>query len=178
MNKESINLILKDSVGSISHNETLFNKAKSDLHLSSVLTLINTVNNYLSEVEIDYTIFEPNLDVYPRYDRTGKPTEVFITTSFQDNTNNPVATAFFDKNKLIINKNDDIINEINKTIFIEFINCDHEHMISIPIDSDLENNGQKIINTLLTNEQKNQLNSIILENELKTKVNNNKKIKI
>lgn len=178
MNKESINLILKDGVGSISHNETLFNKAKSDLHLSSVLTLINTVNNYLSEVEIDYTIFEPKLDIYPRHDRSGKPYEAYISISFQDNTNNPEATAFFNENKLIINKNDDLINEITNTIFIEFIDYADKHMISIPIDTNSEGNCQKIINILLTNEQKNQLNSIILENELKTKVNNNKKIKI
>lgn len=71
-----------------------------------------------------------------------------------------------------------MINEITNTIFIEFIDYADKHMISIPIDTNSEGNCQKIIDTLLTNEQRKKLSSIVLENELKTKVNNNKKIKI
>lgn len=169
MTNDIINKIHSEDLGDIEYCQSLHDKARNNLHMSSVLTLIKATNELISSIDIDYSFFHPKLDIYPRYNVVGEAEELYISISFNEDTNNLRAKEFLNQNKSIIKSNEDYINKITKTIFADLVKCNSEYLISVDIGKDFDNNCDKIIKALLSDSQLKEMTTLKLNKELVNK---------
>lgn len=172
MNIKETDNILDDAMGGGEVVEALFEKAKSNLHIRNTVSFISKLTDLTNDNDNDNNSHLVALEILSGTNSDGIIDYLRVNIIYKDHPSNKVLNT-----SGIAPKNNSSKFELLQSLagngadglFPEFLPEIDNCIITVELSSDSNNNSEKILNALLSSEQKKELEFLLLDNQLSNK---------